>query len=186
MGNWTDGTRVFFDMDGAPANQFPFFPQRHEAFNPVAATGRIRRMSIDLARRQDHYDIEILHPEVTGVLSRQDDRYHTVPYRYGFLLAGRAGWAIVDHRQQSAKFFNPGADTSLAEMCFVPRRKDAPEADGYLIGVATRLQENGRSDLILIDAQHPEDGVIAMVKMPYRIPGQVHGFWVGGYDLPAI
>ena len=87
--------------------------------------------------------------------------------------------------RMTAKFFNPGPDTSLAEMCFVPRRKDAPEGDGYLIGVATRLKENGRSDVILIDAQHPEEGVIATVRMPYRIPSQVHGFWVGGYDLPV-
>ena len=186
MGNWTDGTRVFFDMDGAPTNQFPFFPQLHESFDPMAGSGQIRRMSVDLSKRQEAYEVEILYPEVRGVLARQDDRYHTVPYRYGFLLAGREGWACIDHQKQAAKFFTPGPDTSLAEMCFVPRRKDAPEGDGYLIGVATRLKENGRSDLILIDAQHPEEGVIATVRMPYRIPGQVHGFWVGGYDLPVV
>lgn len=185
MGNWTDGSKIYFDVDGAPTNQFPFFPQLHERFDPVRSAGKIRRITVDLAKKQEHYDVEIMYPEVTGVLSRQDDRYHTVPYRYGFLQAGRAGWAIIDHQKGTSKFYNPGPDTSLAEMCFVPRSKDAPEGDGYLIGIATRLKENGRSDLILIDAQHPEDGEIATVKMPFRIPGQVHGFWAGGYDLPT-
>jgi carotenoid cleavage dioxygenase-like enzyme len=186
MGNWSDGSKVYFDMDGAPTNQFPFFPQLHESFDPNAASGQIRRMRVDLSRKQDNFEVEILYPEVRGVLARQDDRYHTVHYRFGFLQAGRQGWAIVDHQTQLAKFYNPGPDTTLAEMCFVPRRKDAPEGDGYLIGIATRLKENSRSDLILIDAQHPEDGVIATVHMPYRIPGQVHGFWVGGSDLPEV
>ena len=70
-------------------------------------------------------------------------------------------------------------------MCFVPRREGAAEGDGYLVGVATRLKENGRSDLIIIDAQYLENGVIASGKMPYRVPGQVHGFRVNGYQLPA-
>jgi carotenoid cleavage dioxygenase-like enzyme len=72
----------------------------------------------------------------------------------------------------------------MQEMCFVPRRMGAPEGDGYLIGVVNRAKENGRSDLVLVDARHLEDGPIATVKMPYRITSQVHGFWVQGEDLP--
>ncbi|MDT8397563.1 MAG: carotenoid oxygenase family protein [Pseudomonadales bacterium] len=184
MGTWSDGEKFYWDVDGGESNQFPFFPQLHERFDPVKAVGRVRRMTVDLNnRRQQAYDIQFMYPEVTGVLARQDDRYHTVPYRYGFLQAGAQGWAIMDHQAGTHKFFSQ-PDTQLAEMCFVPRRQNAPEGDGYLIGVANRLKENGRSDLILIDAQHPEDGVIATVKMPYKVPGQVHGFWVNGYQLP--
>jgi carotenoid cleavage dioxygenase len=77
-----------------------------------------------------------------------------------------------------------GPDVRLAEMTFVPRNKAAGEADGYLIGVATYAKENGRNDLILVDTQNLEAGPIAKVKLPYRIPGQVHGFWVAGHQLP--
>ena len=39
---------------------------------------------------------------INGALSRQDDRYHTVPYRYGFLLSSDptvgSRWAMFDHR----------------------------------------------------------------------------------------
>ena len=27
-------------------------------------------------------------------------------------------------------------------------------------------------------------GPVARVKMPYKVVGQVHGFWVPGHDLP--
>jgi len=35
---------------------------------------------------------------------------------------------------------------SLSEATFVPRKKDAPEGDGYLIGIGSSTQESGRSD----------------------------------------
>jgi carotenoid cleavage dioxygenase len=126
---------------------------------------------------------------VSGALSRQDDRYHTVPYRYGFLLSSDPAvgsrWAMFDHMTRTAKFFSLGKEASLAEMTFVPRRKGAAEGDGYLIGVATHPREGGRADLVLVDTQHLEDGPIATVKMPYRIAGQIHGFWVPGDQLPS-
>ena len=108
--------------------------------------------------------------------------------RYGFLLSSdrTAGsrWAMFDHQTRSAQFFGLGPDVGLAEMCFVPRKRGAPEGDGYLIGVASHYKENGRSDLVLVDTKHLDAGPIASVKMPYRVPGQIHGFWVAGEDLP--
>jgi carotenoid cleavage dioxygenase len=111
----------------------------------------------------------------------------TARSRASWLSSDRAAgsrWALFDHQTQKARFFSPGADTNLAEMTFVPRNKNAAEGDGYLIGVASRQKENGRSDLVLVDAQHPEGGPIATVKLPYRIVGQIHGFWVPGDQLP--
>jgi carotenoid cleavage dioxygenase-like enzyme len=190
MGAWNDGEKVYVDVDGGDSNQFPFFPQLHEKFDPVKAAGRVMRFSVNLANRKSTtFEIENLYPGVGGALSRQDDRYHTVPYRYGFLLSSDPAvgsrWAMFDHMTRTAKFFSLGKDASLAEMCFVPRRKGAPEGDGYLIGVATHPREGGRADLVLVDTQHLEDGPIATVKMPYRIAGQIHGFWVPGDQLPT-
>ncbi|MCP5144572.1 MAG: carotenoid oxygenase family protein [Gammaproteobacteria bacterium] len=183
MGAWSDGDVFYWDVDGAESNQFPFFPHLHDKWDPAKAVGHVRRMKVDLSKRQDHYEVEIMYPEVSGVLARQDDRYHTEPYRWGYLIGGK-GWVIFDHQKQTYKEFGL-PDTSLAEMVFVPRNRNAAEGDGYLIGVATRRNEAGRSDVIIIDAQHPEDGVIATVHMPYRVPGQVHGFWVNGWQLPT-
>ena len=191
MGAWNEGEKVFMDVDGADSNQFPFFPQLHEKFDPVKATGRVMRYSVNLANhRAKTFEIENLYNGVSGALSRQDDRFHSVPYRYGFLLSSDPAvgsrWAMFDHMNRTAKFFQPGRETNLAEMCFVPRNAKAAEGDGYLIGVASHPRENGRSDLVLVDTAHLEDGVqVATVKLPYRIAGQIHGFWVPGDQLPA-
>ena len=182
MGAWSDKDMLYFDMDGAPGNQFPFFPGVHEGFDPKAAAGHVVRMSVDVGKKShDGYGMETLFPEISGALSRQDDRYHTVPYRYGF-LNGRT-WTMLDHQTKTFKAFAQ-PDTALGEMTFVPRKRGAPEGDGYLIGVANRLKENGRSDLVIVDTQDLAAGPIATVKMPYRVVGQIHGFWVPGDELP--
>lgn len=188
MGAWTDGETVHIDMDGGEGNQFPFFPSLHEPFDPKKALGRIRRFKINLAhRRSKTYEVETAYADITGVLSRQDDRYHTVPYRYGFLNAvsgEKRGWVMFDHQKHSTQIYSPPPGVSLAEMTFVPRKPGAPEGDGYLIGVANNHKENGRSDLILVDTHQLEAGPVARIKMPYRVVGQVHGFWVPGEQLP--
>jgi carotenoid cleavage dioxygenase len=190
MGAWNEGEKIYFDVDGADSNQFPFFPQLHEQFDPVKSAGRVMRYSVNLGNKKaTNFEIENMYDGVAGALSRQDDRYHTVPYRYGFLLSSDPAvgsrWAMFDHMTRTAKFFTLGKEVGLAEMCFVPRRKGAPEGDGYLIGVASHPREGGRADLVLVDTQHLEDGPIASVKLPYRIAGQIHGFWVPGDQLPA-
>jgi carotenoid cleavage dioxygenase len=187
MGAWSDGEKVTVDMDGGEANQFPFFPNLHEPFDGAKSVGRIRRFTVDLRRKSTNiYQVETLFPQVTGVLSRQDDRFHTLPYRYGYLNSvgpGGGGWAIIDHQTGTVQMASV-PDYSLAEMTFVPRKKGAPEGDGYLIGVAGSRKEAGRSDLVLIDTKDPAAGPVARVKMPFKCVGQVHGFWADAADLP--
>ncbi len=192
MGAWSDGDKVTVDMDGGEGNQFPFFPSLHEPFDPVKGTGRIRRFTVDLSSKtNDRYQVQTLFPEITGVLSRQDDRFHTLPYRYGYLNTtgarggGGGGWAIVDHHTGQSQVAQV-PDYSLSEMTFVPRRKDAPEGDGYLIGLGSSQKEAGRSDLILFDTKDIAAGPVARVKMPFKCVGQVHGFWADSSDLPPI
>jgi carotenoid cleavage dioxygenase len=182
MGGWSDGDKVTVDMDGGEGNQFPFFPHLHGGFDPELATGRIRRFTVDLSSRtNDRYQTQTLYPEITGVLARQDDRYHTLPYRYGYLQAG-GSWAIIDHATGTTQMASvPGY--SLSEMTFVPRRKGAPEGDGYLIGIGSSQEEAGRSDLILIDTKAVAEGPVARVKMPFKCVGQVHGFWADASEI---
>ena len=194
MGAWSDGDRCYVDMDMARKNQFPFFPnKRGEPFDPAAAAGVVTRLSVDLSKRSDTFDMQPLYPD-TGVLPRQDDRYQTVPYRYGFMptvdlsepphpvVAGRPFrpnncYTRFDHATGTTTVYRAGGDVALQECCFAPRRDDAPEGDGYLLGVAERLQECGRSDLLVLDASNLEAGPVATVRLPFRIFGQVHGWW---------
>jgi carotenoid cleavage dioxygenase len=173
-------------MDGADGNQFPFFPCLHEPFDVSKMAGNVTRLTVDLAdNAAETYGREILYPEVKGVLARQDDRFQTMKYRYGWLLVTgpQMGWAMFDHAGGSAQVYSPGPDTDLAEMCFAPRGKDAPEGDGYVLGIANRRKENGRSDLLILDTRRFAEGPIATVKLPFRIVRQVHGCWTPGHLL---
>jgi carotenoid cleavage dioxygenase len=194
MGCFSDGDRVYIDMDMGLKNQFPFFPNKDGSpFDSVAARGHVTRLSVDLAQAsRPGYEMEVLYPH-NGVLSRQDDRYHTIPYSVGFMpcldesqpldprLAGAPlrplnTWTRFDHPKREAQTFFGGADTGLQECCFVPRSARAAEGDGYLIGTAQRLLEN-RTDLLILDAQRLAEGPIATVRMPFRIFNQIHGWW---------
>ncbi len=100
-----------------------------------------------------------------------------MPYRYGFLNG--AGWQWIDDQTGTVKTFAP-TDDALAEMAFVPRKKGAPEGDGYLIGVADAQGERplGRGDRRYSGLAA---GPVATVHMPYKVVGQVHGLWVEGH-----
>lgn len=186
MGAWSDGDQVYVDMDGGEGNHFAFFQNLHEPFDPVKAAGRVNRFKIDARRRTgDAYQVETLHPGVSGVFARQDDRYHSVPYRYGFLTTfgtPESRWIMLDHQTGTSKaFYLP--DYDLDEVCFVPRRRDAAEGDGYLVGVGYSRKEHGRADLVLVDTQDLSTAV-ARVKMPFRVATQIHGFWASKDQLP--
>ena len=202
MGAFSDGDKIYVDVDMALKNQFPFFPNLHgEPFDPRSAAGYVTRLSVDLSKKTvSDYNMEKLYPQ-TGALPRQDDRYQTLPYRIGFMptsdptkplnpklgnLAFRPtnSYTRFDHATRTTSEFFVGDDSSLQECCFVPRSKNAPEGDGYLVGIANRLLEGGRSDLLIVDAQHMDAGPIATVRLPFRIYSQVHGWWVPGDSLP--
>ncbi|HEX5419636.1 MAG TPA: carotenoid oxygenase family protein, partial [Gammaproteobacteria bacterium] len=197
MGSFEDGDKLFVDVEMSLSNPFPFMPMRNgETWDPIAGSSHITRLSVDLSKKRPAaYGIETLYPGHVGALPRQDDRYNTVAYRYGFLPCPdpeaadrrRAGacYARFDHQTRSATLFNAGPETSLAECCFAPKSADAPEARGYLLGVATRNNENGRADLLILDAEHLADGPLATVKLPIRAPGQIHGYWVPEEKLPT-
>ena len=187
MGGWSDGDKVIVDWDGGEGNQFPFFPSKREPFDPAKSTGLLRRFTIDLSSRtNDRYQTETIYPEVSGALARQDDRFHTLPYRYGYLtgFGPRGGWWIVDHQEKKTQLVSV-PDYSLSEMTFVPRKKGAEEGDGYLIGIGSSTKESGRSDLILVDTMDVAAGPVARVKMPFKVVGQVHGFWADASEIPG-
>jgi len=198
MGCWSEGEKVYLDVEMSAYNPFPFMPMRDGSrWDPVKGTSRITRLSADLSKKSvKDYKMEVLYPNHLGALPRQDDRYNTMPYRYGFLPCPdpdpkdpsrrpNACWARFDHQTRKATVFNAGEGTTLAEVVFAPKSKTAPEGVGYLVGVATRNNEGGRSDLIILDAERPEAGPIATAKLPIRAVGQIHGWWVPEDQLPT-
>jgi carotenoid cleavage dioxygenase-like enzyme len=196
MGAFDDGERVIVDVEMSSFNPFPFMPFRDGTkWNPVRGASRITRLSVNLADKSvSDYRMEVLYPHHIGALPRQDDRYHTVPYRIGFLPCPEPDpqnpawrpstcYARLDHETRSSQLYRADPGTTLAEACFAPRSAKSPEGSGYLLGVATHLNERGRADLVILDAEHLQDGPIATVRLPTQIVGQIHGWWVPGATL---
>ena len=200
----TEGNKVILDAPAARGNFNPQFPNLDSsAFDEEARRNTIRRWTFDLSKTgDDAWQEEILFPQLKPTsFSRMDDRYLTLPFRYSFNLLSdptfpfdesRGGnlrgrianaWYRFDHRSMSVERFFAGDTHSLHEPQFVPRRPDAAEGDGFLIGVADDYAER-KSELVIADAQRLTEGPLARVKLPFRLHMQVHGCWASSGDLP--
>jgi carotenoid cleavage dioxygenase len=151
-------------------------------------------VSVDTSRSSPRdYKEERLYPH-TGTLPRQDDRYQTMPYRYGYLpcpdpasgnpLDNNNCLARFDHQTHAVRLYNGGPGAVMSEFVFAPRSEKSGEGVGYLVGVVTHLDRGGSRQLLVFDAEHPEDGPLAAVHLPVPIVGQVHGWWVPEWQLP--
>ncbi len=193
MGAFDDGKQVVVDVESSLSNPFPFMPMHDGSrWDQVKGASIITRLSVNLTEKTPKdYGIEVLFPNMLLPLPRQDDRYNTAHYRYGFGTvdlqeggARKSGIARLDVQNRTRTFWQSPQGTSLGEICHAPKNDKAPEGAGYLLAVATYAQENGRADLVILDAEHIEDGPVATVKLPTRIVGQVHGWWVPESAFP--
>jgi carotenoid cleavage dioxygenase len=63
------------------------------------------------------------------------------------------------------------------EFVFVPRRVNAAEDDGWLIGFVVDMHRS-ITDLVIIDARAIEAEPVATITIPHRVPAGFHGNWV--------
>lgn len=191
MGAFEDDGRIYFDTEITAGNPFPFMPNRDGSPPDFANnTSYINRLSFNINRRNRGYDIEQMYPLVAP-LPRQDDRYNTMPYRYGYMATsdpeGNPGscFGRVDNATRSYTLWNAGPGISLAEPVFAPKSPGSPEGVGYLMGVAYHVNEGNRGDLVILDAERLDEGPIATVKLPTPASPQVHGWWVREDQYPT-
>ncbi|WP_338445811.1 carotenoid oxygenase family protein [Pelagerythrobacter marensis] len=116
---------------------------------------------------------------------RPDERFFTRPYRYV--------WTVGLPDDASAEFFAAaplyrhdlasgdtisrsfGENAVPGEFVFVPRGPDAPEGDGWMMGLVID-RANCVTDLAILDASTLED--VARVHIPHRVPPGFHGNWM--------
>lgn len=199
MNGFNDGSKIIVDMDMSEGNQFPFFPSLHEPFDGRRASGRLTRLSVDLDSDQTEYDMQVMHDPI-GVLPRVDERYWSLPYNVGFMpctdfareqldsMRGTTGlvlntWVRMDHNPARTTAYFAGPQYGLQEPQFVPRSADAPEGDGWIIGLANN-HETMRSELHIVDALDMKAGAVAKLKLAFRLKNGVHGHWVDAAQLP--
>jgi carotenoid cleavage dioxygenase len=84
----------------------------------------------------------------------------------------------VDYQSGRSETYSFGDRRShfISEAIFVPRGEDAGENDGYLLTVATDM-EDGSSSLAVLDAQNIAAGPVATARLEHRIPVGFHGGW---------
>ena len=164
----------------------------------------IKRWTFDMNSKNDAFGEEVV-SRSNGVLARMDDRYLSLPYRYGYVghndperpvrHGGRRQPRGPRHELLQA-LRSPESDArprarSSSATCracrnagFVPRKGSTAEGDGYVVGIASNYAEMA-SELHIVDAQRMEEGAVAVVKLPFRLRGGTHVNWFGADDLLA-
>jgi carotenoid cleavage dioxygenase-like enzyme len=77
-----------------------------------------------------------------------------------------------------------GDDRFGGETVFAPRVGATAEDDGYVLTFVTEAG-TGASEAIVVDAQRVEDGPVARIQIPQRVPIGYHAWWVGAAELEA-
>jgi carotenoid cleavage dioxygenase-like enzyme len=181
-----DGNRVTMELPVSDGERTP---------------SQIKRWTFDLNSKDDRFGEEVVSTS-NGVLARMDDRYLSLPYRYGFVghndrsqpydtatggdRAGRVTntYRRFDLRGGPETSFFVGPTQSLQESGFVPRMGSTEEGDGYIMGIASNYAEMA-SELHIVDAQRMGEGAIGVVKLPFRLRGGTHVNWFSADELAA-
>jgi carotenoid cleavage dioxygenase-like enzyme len=201
MNAWQEGTRVHLDTPVSKIGSLPFFPDKDGApFDPELAMTQLARFTVDLTSNEDK--VESITPlgKAPGEFPRIDDRMAGKPYRHGWMITydlarsynGPPGpfagvintlthFDVVSGDEQS---WWVGPDGSIQEPCFIPRKADAPEGDGWLVALVDDHVRN-YSDLCIFDALDVASGPIARAKLPIRLRQGLHGNWAAADQLEA-
>jgi carotenoid cleavage dioxygenase len=118
---------------------------------------------------------------------RPDERFFGRPYRYAWATAlpetdepGFMGATqLIAHDliagTREVRDFGPGR--LPGEFVFVPRSADAPEGDGWLMGLVIDTSREA-TELVILDAKDFTGPAVATVHLPHRIPPGFHGNWI--------
>ncbi len=194
LGAFEDGEKLYFDREITAANPYSVIPNKDGSpYDAARGTSFIHRLTVKLDGGSSGLEIERMYPLIAP-LPRQDDRYNTMPYRYGFMgcpdPADPVRWkaacyARVDHRTRTYELWKAPPNVSLGEPVFAPRSAGAREGEGFLLGVAWHLDQHLRADLLILDAEHLAEGPVATVELPVQASPQIHGWWVREDQYPA-
>ena len=193
LGSFDEDGILYIDREISPSNPYVVIPNRDgSSYDAEGGTSYLHRISFDLNKSTTTVEIEKLY-SLIAPLPRQDDRYQTMPYRYGFMGCPSPDdpvrwkpvcYARVDHQTRSFVLWQAPPDVSLGEPVFVPKRSGAREGEGYLLGVGWHHREALRSDLFIFDAERVGEGPLATVQLPVQAAPQIHSWWVGANEFP--
>jgi carotenoid cleavage dioxygenase-like enzyme len=148
-------------------------PYLHEwRFNLV--TGAVRERALD--------DVMTEFPRMNNAHLGQPTRYAYSPRIAEQPTLLFDGFVKYDTDTGSGTAHTYGDGRFGGETVFAPRVGSQSEDDGYVLTFVTE-EGTGASEVIVVDAQRVEDGPIARVTIPQRVPIGYHAWWVGAEDL---
>ena len=108
--------------------------------------------------------------------------------RYLYSTYAEPGWflfnGIVKHDFETGAStrFDFGPNRFGSEAPFAPRVGATEEDDGYLISFISDMTAD-RSECVVVDARHIEQGPVCRILLPHRISSGTHATWASGTQI---
>jgi carotenoid cleavage dioxygenase-like enzyme len=148
---------------------------------------RMYRMSLDPKTRQ------VTNEQFSDVFcefSRVDERRMGKDYRYGFAASSNRDWGDAhgynctgrfDFQTGETKLWEFGSEANAGEPVHVPNPDSDREEDGWIMNFVYTPDEG--AFLSILSAGDFDNGPVAKVHIPGRVPNGFHGNWMQGLVL---
>ncbi len=127
---------------------------------------------------------DVVETEQPGELPTRDPRRVGREHRYGYFVATResetvdfGGLVKHDYATGRRTVWDPGPTRHSGEWLFVPGGDDDADDAGWLLAYVYDDTTTG-SELVVVDATSVDDGPVAQVTLPQRVPYGFHATWV--------
>jgi carotenoid cleavage dioxygenase len=195
MNAYSEGDVVHMDFGVSSSNVFPFIREASGlSLDPTQIHGEFVRWSFDLSRRHDTFERRVIGPagDMPRTATKDFMRDYAVGYYESFepaigppLIAGPVGAGFntiqrVNVKTGELRRLPMDRRSTLEEAIHIPSKEHGHE--GYLAFVVD-LHDVMGSEVWVVEAEHPEKGALAKIKLPLRLRPQVHGNWVLAEDF---
>lgn len=173
---WEEGNMIRIDLMRYDAP--PFFPDADGLMPAAIPRAYPARWTIDLRRGSGVREEKLA--DLSGEFPRIDERCAGNAYAHAFLACrghgskGLDAIARLDVASGATEICRFNEGDAVCEPIFVPRRADASLNEGWLLSVVTNHATDD-STLVVLDAGAVEQGPIAEIALPHRIPPGFHG-----------
>ena len=179
MNAFNEGPKVHIDLCRSSGNLFPFFHEFDgKPWDPSTIDVKLTRWTADMESNAEGFDSLTL-SDFTGEFPRNDDRFQTKPYRHGWMMGffgTRNALGHVDLQTGVTEHWEEPPHRPVQEPCFIPRSKDAPEGDGWVLQALTDAKTM-LTEVNLFEATNVAKGPVAVIKLPFRMKPAYHGSW---------